>query len=190
MPAEPKISHTLSRSWKWIIALAAILIVGGTLAILSPFVTGLVVTTWVGITFLVAGAAQVVQAFNAAGWKGTASHMLSGAFYALGGLVLIFDPLAGMVALSLIIVAVLLASGVVRIYAALQLRPEDGWGWIMASGALAVVAALVIWASFPGSSLWLLGLIAGIAFIGEGWSLMFIGLAARKIARTMEQAGA
>jgi len=190
MLPEEQISATLSRSWKWIIALAVILIVGGTLAILMPFISSLVITTWVGITFLVAGGAQVIQAFSAQGWKGTGMHMLCGALYIIGGLVLIFDPLAGMIALSLIVVATLLASGVLRMYAAWQLRPEDGWGWIMAGGALAVAAGLVIWANFPGASVWLLGLIAGISFIGEGWALLFIGIAARKLAKGAEAAGA
>ena len=190
MPEQPQISDALARNWVWLIVLAIVLIAGGTLAILAPFVTGLVVTTWVGIAFLASGVVQVIQCLQAKGWKGMAMHVLSGLLYIGGGVVLLFDPLAGLIALSLIVVVTLIASGLLRAYAAWQIRPDDGWGWIMASGILAVVAGIMIWASFPGSALWLLGLIAGISFIGEGWTLLFIGLAARRLASNQEPTGA
>ena len=46
-----------------------------------------------------------------------------------------------------------------------------------------VTAAAVILAAFPCAALWLLGLLAGFAFLSEGWALVVLGLAARKAGR-------
>ena len=50
----------------------------------------------------------------------------------------------------------------------------------LAGGVVAVGAAGLIYASFPGATLILLGVLAGVAFITEGWGMILLGLLARK----------
>jgi uncharacterized membrane protein HdeD (DUF308 family) len=45
---------------------------------------------------------------------------------------------------------------------------------------VAVAAAALIYLSFPGATLILLGVLAGAAFIVEGWGMIALGLAARR----------
>lgn len=188
MSLEDQISANLARNWLWVTILGAVLLLGGIGALASPLMASVYVTMWVGAVFLVAGLAQVVQTMQAKGWKGVGLSVLIGLLYAIGGLLMLTEPLKGMIALSFIVVATFIAGGVVRIVAGLQLKPQDGWGWLVAGGAIAIAAGLVIWANFPGSAIWLLGLIAGVSFISEGWALLVIGLAGRKIAKGDAQA--
>jgi uncharacterized membrane protein HdeD (DUF308 family) len=67
----------------------------------------------------------------------------------------------------------------VRIAMALRLRPAQGWGWLLFDGTLAVILAVLIWAQWPSSALWVLGLLVGINFLFTGWSLIMIAIAAR-----------
>ncbi|MDF2235406.1 HdeD family acid-resistance protein [Albimonas sp. CAU 1670] len=170
----------LVRNWKWLVGIGLLLIVMGVFAILAPFLASVAINAWIGVAFLLAGIAQVAQSFGKGGWREAIGHLLIGAVYIIGALLVIFDPLAGLMAFSLVIVLMLAISGAVRIVEGLRMRPAQGWGWMTAAGVAAVIMALVIYASFPGSALWLLGLLAGIAFVSDGSALLALGLAARK----------
>lgn len=180
MTAPEPIGETLSRNWAWIAGAGVLLIVMGALAILAPFLASVAIGMWIGVAFLVAGIGQIVQAMRTGGWKASLGHTLIGAVYVIGGLLAVFDPLAGLFAFSLIVVAMLAISGAVRLVQGLRMRPAKGWTWLAASGAVALVAAAAIYASFPGGALWLLGLLAGISFVMDGATLLGLGLAARK----------
>lgn len=174
------LGDVLTRNWAWIAGAGAVLIAMGVLAIMAPFFASVAIGAWIGVAFLLAGVGQIAQAFGPGGWREEAGHALVGAVYVLGGLLAIFNPLAGLIAFSFIIVVMLAVSGAVRLAQGLRRRPAKGWGWQAASGAVALVAALVIYASFPGAAMWLLGLVAGIAFVTDGAALLGLGLAARR----------
>jgi uncharacterized membrane protein HdeD (DUF308 family) len=168
------------KAWGWLAALGVLLIAMGIFAIAAPLVASLAVGAWIGVLFLIAGVGQIAHAVSVKGWRPSLGHLAVGAIYGIGGLLVIFKPLAGLMAFTLLICAMLLAAGVVRLIAAFQLRPAPGWGWLAAAGATALIAGVAVFASFPGSSLWLLGLLAGLSFLSEGWALLTLGLLLRK----------
>ncbi len=174
------IPEAIARNWLWVVLLGLVLVGGGVAALAAPFVASLAVGLWIGVALLAAGAAQLIQAASSKGWRSRSLHGASGIIYVLGGLLLVFNPLAGLVALSSLVVAILLFSGLLRIYAGIMLRPETGWGWVLTGGLVAVAAAALIYLSFPGATLILLGVLAGAAFIVEGWGMIALGLAARR----------
>ncbi|WP_339950127.1 DUF308 domain-containing protein [uncultured Albimonas sp.] len=187
MSTTPQVSFpmpdVLVRNWKWLVGIGVLLVIMGVFAILAPFLASVAINAWIGVAFLLAGIAQVAQSFGKGGWREALGHLLIGAVYIIGALLVIFNPLAGLLAFSAVIVLMLAVSGAVRIYEGLRMRPAKGWGWMTAAGLAALVAALVIYASFPGSAMWLLGLLAGIAFISDGTALLALGLAARNAGR-------
>ena len=164
--------------------LRRMLIVMGAFAILAPFIASVAISAWIGVAFLLAGIAQIARTFERKGGRAFVLHLLIGAVYIIGALLVIFDPMAGLFAFSLVIVAMLAISGAARLVEGLSRRPEPGWGWMVAAGALALAAAIAIYAAFPGAALWLLGVLAGIAFVSDGASLLALGLAARQAAKS------
>jgi hypothetical protein len=82
-------------------------------------------------------------------------------------------------AFSLVIVAMLIISRLLRLVEGVRRRPEPGWGCTAAAGGAALLAAQVIHLGFPGGALWLLGLVAWVVFLIEGMSLLSLGFAAR-----------
>lgn len=179
MPALPE---ALTRNAGWLIVVGLVLIVGGTAAILAPLVAGLAVLSIIGFVFFVAGIVQIAQAFGARGWRGALWHIVIGVLYLLGGVLVLLDPFAGLIAAALVIAATFLAGGVVRLAAAWQLHPEPGWGFVALAGIASLVAGVVIWANLPGDAAVVLGLVAGISFLIEGWGMLGLGLAARRAA--------
>lgn len=180
---DPRISGPLARNWGWLVGLGALLLVLGTLAILAPVLSSIAINAWIGAAFLVAGLAQGAHALSARGWSGGLAHLAIGAVYVVGGLLVLFNPMAGMMAFSIVVAVMLLISGAWRLWDGLQRRPEPGWGWQAGAGGAMVAAAAAIWLAFPGAAFWLLGLLAGFAFIAEGWALLLLGLAARRATR-------
>jgi hypothetical protein len=95
------------------------------------------------------------------------------------GILLVFYPMAGAQALTLFLAAFLAIDGVVRIGMALRLRPGHGWGWVLFGGIVTLILAAMIWTQWPGSAIWVIGLLVGINLLFTGWSLTMMALAAR-----------
>lgn len=169
----------IRRNWGWLLALGIVLVIGGLAALLLPFLASVAVLGIIGAVFAVAGLLQFIHGFRVTGWKAQAWSALSGAIY-LGGAVLLFlEPLAGLMALSVLVVAIFLIDGVVRIVMGLRMRPQRGWGWVMTGGLASALFAGVVLAFMPQISLTLLGVLAAVSLTLEGWACVFLALKAR-----------
>jgi uncharacterized membrane protein HdeD (DUF308 family) len=170
------------KHWIWLAILGGALIVGGVFAIGAPVAAGIAATLVIGATLIVCGALQAVGAVRKKGWRGRVWHGAGAAIYLIGGLLLAFQPLAGTVALSLLIVAILIVDGATRVAMGFRIRPERGWGWLAASGAVsaAIGLGLAVFA-LPVASLTLLGVFVGASLLLEGASFIYVAFAARPV---------
>jgi uncharacterized membrane protein HdeD (DUF308 family) len=75
--------------------------------------------------------------------------------------------------------AYFLVAGAFRIFASLSTRYEH-WGWSLLNGVVTFALGILIWAWWPGSALWVLGVFIGIDLIFSGWTLISISLIARQ----------
>ena len=53
------------------------------------------------------------------------------------------NPVLTSAVLTILMAAALLVAGVFRIFAAWRVRPESGWGWLMAGGVVTTLAGVV-----------------------------------------------
>ena len=81
-----------------------------------------------------------------------------------------------------------LVDGVFEIIWAFRLRPIKGWGWQLFSGIATLVLGVMIWRQFPESSLWAVGLLAGIHMIFAGSSITSVCSATRGAAKDAQAA--
>src|SRR6056297_3426065 len=97
--------------WRWMLALGIIMLLGGGLAFLNPFIASLTVEAIAGAAFLVAGAVQAWMAFSDASEDGTARLLngLLGAALIVLAVLLLANPLAGLVTLTVTVAALFLA---------------------------------------------------------------------------------
>jgi uncharacterized membrane protein HdeD (DUF308 family) len=61
----------------------------------------------------------------------------------------------------------------------MRLRPESGWGWILASGVITTLAGIVVAFGWPVNTLELLGRVLAIDLIFQGVAAIAFGLALR-----------
>jgi uncharacterized membrane protein HdeD (DUF308 family) len=65
---------------------------------------------------------------------------------------------------------------------AFKVRPHDGWGWLLASGLIALAVAVMLMMKFPAASITAPGVLAGVSILFSGISYIMIALAARRYA--------
>lgn len=171
--------EALSRNWGWLLALSILMIILGLFAIGAPVVATITVQIMLGWLLVIGGIAEGIHAFMAQGWRGFLLELLSAILYLVVGILLLVNPVGGALALTIVLAVFLLVEGVFKITMAMRVRDHGGWGWLLASGILSVVLGLLIWAQWPASGLWIIGLLVGIQLLFTGWSLLMLALAAR-----------
>jgi uncharacterized membrane protein HdeD (DUF308 family) len=178
--APAGVAEALRRNWVLLLVLGILLIVGGVAAIVLPVVASLAVTITVGAALLVGGGFKAVHAFRCGGWRCRGWSIASAVLYVIGGLLLLFNPLAGMVSLTVVMIMLIGADSVLRMIMAFRIRPDRGWGWLMVGGIVGLLLAIGMMVMLPWISLTALGILAGIALIFEGWGFVALALAARR----------
>jgi uncharacterized membrane protein HdeD (DUF308 family) len=171
--------EALSRNWGWLLALGILMIILGVVAMAAPVVATIAIQVMLGWLLVISGIAEGIHAFMVKEWRGFLLELLSAVLYLGVGLLLLVDPLKGAVALTLILAVFLLVEGIFKIITALRVRDHRGWGWLLASGIVSVVLGVLIWAQWPASGLWVIGLLVGIQLLFTGWSLVMLALVAR-----------
>lgn len=142
---------------------------GGICAIVAPFAASLVVETVVGISLIVGGVIALVQIFvTEDGWSARVMFIVLGLFNTAAGALLIFRPLQGLMALTLVMITAFMINGLMRIAVGVMARPKDGSAWVIFGGVVGVVASGYLMSRYPENSVILLGLVAAFALISEG----------------------
>jgi uncharacterized membrane protein HdeD (DUF308 family) len=164
----------------WIVALGVIYVIVGVIALGSVVMATAASVFVVGIMMVIAGAAEIVNAFQIKTWGKFLLWLLLGALYVVAGFFAFENPLLAAVVLTLLLGASLVASGIMRIILAFSMKAEMPWIGVMLSGVITLILGLIILARWPVSSLYVLGIFLGIdlLFAGAGW--IGIGLGLRK----------
>ena len=159
--------------------LGVALVVAGVLAILFPLMGGMAVEVWTAIALLIAGGAQIAHAFAARQWQGFLLGLLIGALYVATGAMLWLNPMKGIVTLTALLALAIFIDGVLTTALAFQIKDVGGWVWMLLSGLLGIVVAIMIWQQLPSSAAWALGLMLGINLIGSGIAFATLANSAR-----------
>jgi uncharacterized membrane protein HdeD (DUF308 family) len=158
------------------------MVICGLLAVGSPLVAGVYVTVFVGILLAIGGISQCILAFQAGAFGRGLLMFIMGGLTTIVGFYLFNQPLAGLAAITLILAAYFVAVGVVELIAALQIRPEPGWGLLLSNGIVTFLLGAIIWRQFPVSGAWAVGVLFGIKLLFSGIFLIAVGRSVRSAA--------
>jgi uncharacterized membrane protein HdeD (DUF308 family) len=180
---ETKVRHELEQfcdRWKWFLALGIGLILLGFLALVSTYAVGLLTVVMFGVLLLAGGTAQIVSAFWIGRWSGFLLHLLIGVFYIVTGMLIIDAPADALAALTLLLAAVFIVSGIFRIVGALAVQFHD-WGWVLLNGTVNLLLGIMIYRQWPASGEWILGLFIGLELIFNGWFWLMVGMSLKRL---------
>ncbi len=154
----------------------AMLIIGA-LGVVVPQVLSFTLSLLVGALLIAAGLVSAYLAWY--GYRRSPVTWFKPAILLIIGALIAFHPGIGAAALGLVLILYFAFSAFAGITLALSFRPLPGWGWMLFSGLVSLVLAIVFIAGWPFQAQWLVGLFVGINLIFDGVSLLMAGLAAR-----------
>lgn len=172
----------LRGNWVWFLALGAALIVLGTVLLGSPLMASLATALVFGVMLIIGGLFECVGSFWSREWSGFFLHLLSGVLSVVVGLLFVRMPVTALETMTLLLACFLIVGGVFRMIAAFSVR-YTSWIWPFLGGLIDLVLGLMIWAQWPVSGLWVIGLFVGISLIFRGVSWVMLGLAVRSLPR-------
>lgn len=170
----------LHAKWGWFVGLGVLMIVAGLIALGNLLLGSLITVIYVGAMMAVAGVAEIVHAFQVKGWGAFAFWLLSGLLYLAAGIIAFMNPLLAAGVLTLLLGVSLIVSGIFRGVAALQSRPQEGWGWLLFSAVISFILGLEIIMRWPVDSLWILGLFLAVDLLFNGVAVLFLGFKLKK----------
>jgi uncharacterized membrane protein HdeD (DUF308 family) len=177
-----QLASAIQSHWKLFLAQGILMMVLGFLAVVEPNVATVAVGIFVGWLFFIGGIFRAASVWHSRRMPGFAWSMLTAVLAIVLGLILILRPLAGVLTLTMVLIAFFIVEGVASILAAIQHRQHlRSWGWLLFSGIVDLLLAYLIWAGWPSSADWAIGLLVGVNMLFFGLSLVMTALAARVI---------
>jgi uncharacterized membrane protein HdeD (DUF308 family) len=168
------------RRWGWLLALGILMIVLGTIAFIIMPAATLGTVLVLGWLLVVSGVFEIVQAFRVRRGGGLFLHLIGGILGILIGLLVVTHPLVGALAWTLLFAAFFTVVGIFRIAVAASLKFPN-WGWAVFDGIITLALGILLWASWPSSALWFLGLAVGVSLVLRGWSYVMFAIAAHNL---------
>jgi uncharacterized membrane protein HdeD (DUF308 family) len=148
----------------------------GMLCIMTPFLSGIAVNTVIAIIVAAAGLTVTTYAFKAGSFGKGLLQFLFGGITLLAGVMMLVRPMVGMYTMTAVLIAWFVVDGVFSIVAGVRGRSEEGWGWVVVSGAASLILGILLWRQWPASGAIAVGLLVGIRLIFTGWSIAMLGM--------------
>jgi uncharacterized membrane protein HdeD (DUF308 family) len=178
MSASPLLIEfdNLRHKWGWLLTLGIVMVILGTIAFfITPAATiGTVIV--LGWLLVISGIVELIQTFRMRAWGGIFLHLIGGILGILIGLLVVTHPVAGALAWTLLFASFFTVIGTFRIVAALRLKFPN-WGWALFDGLVTLGLGILLWAEWPWSGIWFIGLALGISLVLRGWSYVMFAFA-------------
>lgn len=167
--------ETLRKFKLWFKIYGVILILLGAASIILPGIATLATTITVGWLLIAGGIFGLISVFQSgASSPGFWWNLLTAILCTLAGIVLLWNPIAAVLTLTIILAAYLLATGVSKALTAFHYRSviPKAWGWMLFSALVDIVLSVIIFMGLPGTAVWVLGLMVGINLLFTGVALI------------------
>jgi uncharacterized membrane protein HdeD (DUF308 family) len=157
----------VARNWGWYLLLGLALAIIGLAAALYPLAATGASLLFLGYFLVFSGIIQCLISFQCRGWQGFFLHLLAGILELVCGVLMLANPLAAAVTLTLLLAAFLIIGGLFRMIGAFAMK-FPGSGWIALSGFVSFLLGLAVLNQWPASGLWFIGLCVGVDLLLHG----------------------
>ncbi|MDP0494734.1 MAG: DUF308 domain-containing protein [Verrucomicrobiota bacterium JB024] len=156
----------------WLKFEAIMFIILGVLAIMLPGLFSFGLSVFLGWLFIFGGLFATVGAFQAMQSQGFFWRLASGVLTVVVGVMVISKPMEWMAVLTLIVAGFYLVDGIFKIIYGLRANGVPGAGLAIVNGIFGLIIAWIVYAQWPLSAEWFLGLIIGINLFMAGLFLL------------------
>jgi uncharacterized membrane protein HdeD (DUF308 family) len=173
-------SDIIRPRWGWLLFLGILMVILGTVALFLIPAATIGTALVLGWLLVISGIMEMIHAFRVRRWGGLFLHLIGGVLGILIGLLIVTHPIAGAVVWTLLLASFMVVIGLFRLVAAISLRFPN-WGWALFDGIITLGLGILLWAQWPWSGIWFLGLAVGISLILRGWSYVMFALAIHSV---------
>ncbi|MGW0705462.1 HdeD family acid-resistance protein [Streptomyces sp. NPDC002643] len=178
-PLTPETAK-LSRGFGWLAALGVLLVIAGLVGLVYVGVATLTSMILFGWLLLIGGAVGLLHAVQARGtnffWLGVVVAALNIA----AGVVVIKTPEAAAEALTMFAALLFLTGGLFRLVGSLVVRGPQ-FGWTLLQGAFDLLLGILVLATWPSSSKYVIGTFFSLALLFDGLGLIATGFGGRRV---------
>lgn len=177
--AQAKILGAVAHRPGTLIWMGLLMIILGSVGVFAETFFSIASISLMGGFALAAGIMQALHALQARGWKSVSIQLVFALIYVAIGVIVWISPVAALEGVTLYMATLLFATGGLRLVTAFQHTQFSGWFLPLVSAALSILLGGLILAGWPDNSVWVPGMLIGIELLLQGWSLFFLGLAAK-----------
>lgn len=166
--------ETVKRYSLWYLIQGVLLVVAGILALVYPFIASVAVVILLAWILILSGVLQGIGLIGASNVPHYWLQLISAVLAILIGVLLLNSPDSGLLIMTVLLIVYFMVEGIAKVIFALTIRPFPNWGWVLGSGLVGILLALVLWANMPLTADWVLGLMLGILLVCEGAALTYL----------------
>jgi len=166
--------ETVKRYSLWYLLEGVLLVIAGVVALIYPHIASVTLVFLLGWILIISGVLQGIGLIGAKDVPHFWLQLVSAVLALLIGVLLISNPDAGLLIMTVLLIVFFVVEGISKIVFALNIRPFMGWAWVLLSGIIGLLLGAYLWANTPLSSEWVLGVLLGIMLISEGAALAYL----------------
>jgi uncharacterized membrane protein HdeD (DUF308 family) len=166
--------ETVKRYSTWYLLEGVLLVIAGVVALAYPYLASVTLVFLLGWILIISGVLQAIGLIGAKDVPHFWLQLISAALAVVIGVLLLRNPDAGLLVMTVLLIVFFIVEGVSKIIFALNIRPVTGWIWVLLSGVIGILLGAYLWSNMPLSSEWVLGVLLGIQLIVEGAALAFL----------------
>lgn len=171
---KENVTEYLNKNTKWVFWYGVGLVVVGIIALLFPIGSTLASELFVGFAFLFAGIVSFAGSFSIRGAGPFFGALLWGLLQIAAGMFMLVNPLAGALALTLVIAILFMFQGAYELAFAFSMAAGASRRWVIVSAIISIAAGILVITGLPGISLVMLGVIVGVNFLSSGIALLML----------------
>jgi uncharacterized membrane protein HdeD (DUF308 family) len=157
----------------WDIALGILLVIAGFVILGNAVVATAISVFFLGWMAVIGGIVALVASLFRIGKGGFWPALISGALLLVIGVVILRNPAASAVTLTLLAGTVFLVGGIMRLVAAFQV--DQHRGIMIFSGLVSLALGLIVLFNLVAASFQLLGILIGVQAVVDGITLLILG---------------
>jgi len=170
---------TMPKMNGWYLAMGIFLVIAGVAALVSPIATTLVTNVFIGWFLIFGGIVQFFAAIVNKKENGVWIGMLMSILAFILGLMMINNPIASLVSITLMLGIFFGVDGIVKTFHSITRRPIH-WGWMLTSGLVSLLLSAMILMNLFASSAIMLGIFAGIYMLFAGVDIIILYSVSKK----------
>ena len=172
--------NTLRTNWGWSLALGILVTITGAAAMIHSVAATFVSLTALAWLMILAGIALAVHGIRTRKWSGFLLDLLGAAMIITAAIVLLRNPVSGVLAVTMMLAAYFIVSGIGETFGGFAGRYRST-GWALFDGVISLILGGILLASWPVSGLWFLGFAVGIKLFFLGCGLSGLAMSAHSL---------